>query len=187
MQLSKRLASVAILTSIYDGDTFELVLFHKGKQVDAAVSDPGSHRGGLKILAGKRRAQTWLGMFYMRDLARARRSGSAEPFSHRRALESWQERLKEVEASESLAENHLAEWCEVAGLDPDRAFGNCSEFTLKAADGQITLAFERAGLPATKAKLTAVSGATIDFKYLRSEDDCPYHRFFPAAWPVAGS
>jgi hypothetical protein len=45
VQLSKRLASVAILTSIYDGDTFEFVLFNKGKQVDAAVSDPGSHQG----------------------------------------------------------------------------------------------------------------------------------------------
>jgi hypothetical protein len=101
VQLSKRLASVAILTSIYDGDTFEFVLFHKGKQVDAAVSDAGPHQGGLKFLSGKRSAQTWLDMFYLRDLARARRSGSAEPFSQRRALESWQERLKEVEASES--------------------------------------------------------------------------------------
>ena len=184
VQLSKRLASVAILTSIYDGDTFEFVLFNKGKQVDAAVSDPGSHQGALKILAGKRRAQTWLDTFYMRDLARAHRSGSAEPFSQRRALESWQERLKEVEASESLAENHLAEWCEVAGLDPDRAFGNFGDFTRKAADGQITLAFERAGSPSTKAKLIATPDAAIDLKYFRSDDDCPYHRFFPAPWPV---
>lgn len=120
VQLSKRLASVAILTSIYDGDTFELVLFYKGKQVDAAVSDPGSHQGGLKILTGKRRAQAWLDMLYVRDFVRASWMGSGELFSQRQAVESWQERLKEVEASESLAENHLAEWCEVAGLDPDR-------------------------------------------------------------------
>jgi hypothetical protein len=46
VQLSKRLASVAILTSIYDGDTFELVLFNKGKQVDAAVSIPARIRAG---------------------------------------------------------------------------------------------------------------------------------------------
>jgi hypothetical protein len=76
VQLSKRLASVAILTSIYDGDTFEFVLFHKGKQVDVAVSDPGSHQGGLKFLAGKRRAQAWLDMFYIRDFIRARGAGA---------------------------------------------------------------------------------------------------------------
>src|ERR1700746_592016 len=53
VQLSKRLASGGILTSIHDGDTFEFVLFNKGKQVDAAVSDPDSHQAALKILAGK--------------------------------------------------------------------------------------------------------------------------------------
>src|ERR1700719_1138575 len=96
VQLSKRLASVAILTSIYDGDTFEFVLFHKGKQVDAAVSDPGSHQGGLKFLAGKRRAQAWLDMFYIRDLIRARgagapgRSVNATPWSGGRTnLKKW--------------------------------------------------------------------------------------------------
>lgn len=87
VQLSKRLASVAILTSIYDGDTFEFVLFHKGKQVDAAVRDPGSHQGGLKFLAGKRRAQAWLDMFHigissaLAVRARPGRSVNATPWS----------------------------------------------------------------------------------------------------------
>ena len=148
VQLSKRLASVAILTSIYDGDTFEFVLFHKGKQVDAAVSDPGSHQGGLKFLAGKRRAQAWLDMFYIRDLIRARGAGAPGAFSQRHAVEQWQDELKKVEASESLAENELAEWCEVVGLDPDRAFANYGDFTRRAAaDGQIMLTLERTGSP----------------------------------------
>jgi hypothetical protein len=185
VQLSKRLASVAILTSIYDGDTFEFVLFHRGKQVDAAVSDRGSHQGGLKFLTGRRRAQTWLDMFYLRDLTRVRQAGAGEPFSQRSAVEHWQERLKAAEASESLAENQLAEWCEVAGLPPDRAFGNCSDFTRKAAgSGQITLGFERTGTSAPRVKLAATRDAAIDLKYFRSDDDCPYHRFFPASWPV---
>ena len=55
--LSKKLATVAILTSVYDSDQFEFLVFHKGRQADAAVSDPESHGGGLKILSGKRRAQ----------------------------------------------------------------------------------------------------------------------------------
>jgi hypothetical protein len=185
VQLSKRLASVAILTSIYDGDTFEFVLFHKGKQVDAAVSDPGSHQGGLKFLAGKRRAQAWLDMFYIRDLIRARGAGAPGAFSQRHALERWQDELKKVEASESLAENELAEWCEVVGLDPDRAFGNYGDFTRRAAaDGQIMLTLERTGTPAGKAKPPAAPDGAVALKYLVSEDDCPYHGFFPAPWPV---
>src|SRR5580704_11262502 len=185
VQLSKRLASVAILTSIYDGDTFEFVLFHKGKQVDAAVSDPGSHQGGLKYLAGKRRAQAWLVMFYIRDLIRARGAGAPGAFSQRHAPERWQDELKKVEASESLAENELAEWCEVVGLDPDRAFGNYGDFTRRAAaDGQIMLTLERTGTPAGKAKPPAAPDGAVALKYLVSEDDCPHHGFFPAPWPV---
>ena len=187
VQLSKRLASVAILTSIYDGDSFEFILFHKGKQVDAAVSDPGSHQGGLKILKGRRRAQTWLDMFFLRDLTRAWWSGSAEPFSQRSALQRWQDRLHEAETTESiLAENELAQWCMLAGLPPDRAFGNCSDFTRKTTTPgeEITLALERTGVPSGKAKPAVTADAAIELKYFRSDDDCPYHRFFPAPWPM---
>lgn len=45
--LSKRLKSVAVLTSVYDSDRFEFIVFYNGKQVDAAVT-----RG---LLSGPRR------------------------------------------------------------------------------------------------------------------------------------
>jgi len=44
---------------VYDSDSFEFVMFHNGKQVDAAVSEPESHAGGLRMWKGKRRAQVW--------------------------------------------------------------------------------------------------------------------------------
>jgi hypothetical protein len=53
--ITKKLGTVALLTSVYDSDSFEFVMFHNGKQVDAAVSESERHAGGLKMLKGKRR------------------------------------------------------------------------------------------------------------------------------------
>jgi hypothetical protein len=79
--LSKRLKSVAVLTSVYDSDHFEFIVFHNGKQVDAAVSDPDDHSGGLKILSAKRRAATWANLFLTPDLLRSlQRSASTATF-----------------------------------------------------------------------------------------------------------
>jgi hypothetical protein len=47
VEVTKKLGTVALLTSVYDSDSFEFVMFHMGKQVDAAVSDPEGHAGGL--------------------------------------------------------------------------------------------------------------------------------------------
>jgi hypothetical protein len=71
VELTKKLGTVALLTSVYDSDSFEFVMFHNGKQVDAAVSNPEGHVGGLKMLKGKRRAQVWYSMFIGRDFRRA--------------------------------------------------------------------------------------------------------------------
>ena len=38
--LSKRLARPVIFTSVYDSDRYEFIVFYRGKQKDAAVSDP---------------------------------------------------------------------------------------------------------------------------------------------------
>ena len=71
VEVTRKLGTVALLTSVCDSDSFEFVMFHNGKQVDAAVSDPDGHAGGLKMLKGKRRAQAWRSMFIARDLPRA--------------------------------------------------------------------------------------------------------------------
>ncbi|HJZ17411.1 MAG TPA: hypothetical protein VJ251_18555 [Stellaceae bacterium] len=46
------------------------------------------------------------------------------------------------------------------------------------------LTLERTGTPAGKAKPPAAPDGAVALKYLVSEDDCPYHGFFPAPWPV---
>src|SRR5207248_11485848 len=116
-----KLATVAILTSVYDSDQFEFLVFHKGRQADAAVSDPESHGGGLKILSGKRRAQVWHDMFLPRDIGRAMQGG-APIINQVQDLQAWQERLKAASAGASVfAEDRLSRWCELAGLSPNTA------------------------------------------------------------------
>ena len=46
VQLSKPLASVAILTSIHDGDTFEFVLFTKANRSTRRSAIPGRIKAG---------------------------------------------------------------------------------------------------------------------------------------------
>jgi hypothetical protein len=44
---------------LYDSDTFEVVVFNAGKQVDLVVTNPEQYAGPLKILSDKSRAAQW--------------------------------------------------------------------------------------------------------------------------------
>jgi hypothetical protein len=177
VEVTKRLGTVALLTSVYDSDSFEFVMFHMGKQVDAAVSDPGDHAGALKMLKGKRRAQAWYSMFIGRDLRRTALAGG-----QRTLLEGWEERLKVPPTSTTpFAEDELGAWCTLAGLSPANAM---TVFEVLAAredrTGLTTLVLERT-VPKQAEAMAAPTGTTL--AYYRSDDDCPYLRFFPASWP----
>jgi hypothetical protein len=56
---SKILKTAAICTSLYDSDTFELLVFNAGKQVDLVISNPSEYSGPLKSLSAKSRASQW--------------------------------------------------------------------------------------------------------------------------------
>lgn len=177
VEITKKLGTVALLTSVQDSDSFEFIMFHNGRQVDAAVSDPDSHAGGLRMLKGKRRAQAWHSMFIARDLRRAVQAGRQGTL-----LAAWEERLKAPPGSTTaFAEDELAAWCALAGLSPERATLAPGDLTVDDEKaGCTTLLLERtAPRPAT----AALSQADMTLAYYRSDDDCPYHRFFPAAWP----
>src|SRR5580700_5886659 len=117
--VTRKLGTVALLTSVYDSDSFEFILFHNGKQVDAAVSEPESHAGGLRMLKGKRKAQAWHSAFIGRDFRRAVLAGRQG-----RLLEGWQERLKTPpRATTPFAEDELRAWCALAGLAPTNVTG----------------------------------------------------------------
>src|SRR5258708_17825201 len=111
VEVTKKLGTVALLTSVYDSDSFEFVMFHMGKQVDAAVSDPEGHAGGLKMLKGKRRAQAWHSMFIGRDYRRAVQAGRQG-----KLLEGWEGRLKGPPSSATpFAGAELGAWGRLAG------------------------------------------------------------------------
>ena len=60
---SKIFKTAAVCTSLYDSDTFEVVVFNAGKQVDLVVTDPEQYSGPLKVLSGASRAKQWSKVF----------------------------------------------------------------------------------------------------------------------------
>ena len=60
---SKIFKTAAVCTSLYDSDTFEVVVFNGGKQVDLVMTHPEQYSGPLKILSDKSRAAQWSKVF----------------------------------------------------------------------------------------------------------------------------
>ena len=60
---SKIFKTAAVCTSLYDSDTFEVVVFNAGKQVDLVVTDPEQYSGPLKVLSDASRATQWSKVF----------------------------------------------------------------------------------------------------------------------------
>jgi hypothetical protein len=60
---SKIFKTAAVCTSLYDSDTFEVVVFNAGKPVDLVMTDPEQYGGPLKILTAASRATQWSKVF----------------------------------------------------------------------------------------------------------------------------
>ena len=60
---SKIFKTAAVCTSLYDSDSFEVVVFNAGKQVDLVMTDPEQYSGPLKILTAASRAKQWSKVF----------------------------------------------------------------------------------------------------------------------------
>jgi len=60
---SKIFKTAAVCTSLYDSDTFELVVFNAGKQVDLVMTQPEQYSGPLKVLSDRSRATQWSKVF----------------------------------------------------------------------------------------------------------------------------
>jgi hypothetical protein len=56
---SKIFKTAAVCTSLNDSDTFEVVVFNAGKQVDLVMTDPEQYSGPLKVLSDASRAAQW--------------------------------------------------------------------------------------------------------------------------------
>ena len=77
---SKIFKTGAVCTSLNDSDTFEVVVFNAGKQVDLVISNPEEYSGPLKRLTDRSRATQWSRVFG-RTLTAAHLKEAAEPNS----------------------------------------------------------------------------------------------------------
>ena len=57
------MATGAVFTSLYDSDSYEFIVFSKGRQIDLLMSDVESYSGPLKRLTRKSRATQWARIF----------------------------------------------------------------------------------------------------------------------------
>jgi hypothetical protein len=191
--LSKRLKTAAVLTSIYDSDHFEFIVFHRGRQVDAVVSDPDQHAAGLKMLKAGRRIDHWKQMFFVPAIQRALATSGTPPGSasmnvireRERAFDAIMARVGKIEGA--FAEDGLSACCEAAGLDVGHALARDGDEKMSASS---RLSFEKlaAGQPANASPASRAAAGEIKLAPYLSDDDCPSLRYFPAAWPfVAGA
>ena len=60
---SRLLKTAAVFTSLYDSDSYEFVVFNKGRQVDLQMSDVETYSGPLKRLSDKARVKQWEKIF----------------------------------------------------------------------------------------------------------------------------
>ena len=60
---SKIFKTAAVCTSLYDSDTFEVVVFNAGKQIDLVMTHPEEYSGPLKVLTNASRAVQWSKVF----------------------------------------------------------------------------------------------------------------------------
>ncbi len=178
--ISKSIRTVVIVTSVLDSDSFEFLIYDRGKQIDAAVSDRDSHTGGLRFLEPKKRARAWAKAFQYRDLIKALKSETRHR-DETALLRGYEQGVAAAAAMESpFAENILGAWCAAAGLAVETPTMTLQDCIKHPSEKMQILEF------ATAAKKTkpveAPNGVQIAFA--REDDDCPYHRFYPAAWPL---
>src|SRR5262245_8251556 len=189
--LSKRLKSVAVLTSVYDSDRFEFIVFHKGKHVDAVMSDADDHTGGLKSLSPKRRMAAWGDLFLGPDLLR---SLAAQPpvLLDAERMAALAERHREFEQrlaragqiTGTFAEDLLGAWCDVAGLDVSQALAGFEHVLGEEEPAPLALLLRKAAVGSGAPEAGAATEHAVKLLAYRADDDCPYLRYYPAAWPL---
>ncbi len=59
LAISKSLKGPALVTSLHDSDSFEFIVFYRGKQIDLLMTDIDAYSGPLQVLPAKKRAQKW--------------------------------------------------------------------------------------------------------------------------------
>ncbi len=156
---SKILGTAAVCTSLYDSDTFELVLFNSGKQVDLVMTEPEQYRGPLKSLSAASRSKQWSRIF-----GRPLSAGEIERAATRDSV---------------FADDALAELSRLIGLT-----GGQSQLHFRDVEhqpGVHRLHFIKQ--PAAR----AVSDGHIVLRNYFDPDNSRMLMIYPASWPAAVS
>ncbi len=156
--VTQKLKTAALHTSIVDSDSGEIVVYHKGKQVDAVGTNV---TGDAQVrTADTARARTWRRIL---PQAMSAADGIAAPASSDRVF----------------ADNVVAGWCRVAGLDPAVALSIFDE----AAAHPAALHYHYVRDTARR-KVPAPPSTGVDLRFFTDDEDRPEHLVYPAAWPV---
>ncbi len=146
--------SVALLTSMWDSDSFQIVLFARGEQVDIVATEPTDERARLTQLSAGARTRVWGALFP---------TATQEMLAAANGLDT------------PYIEQQLAAWCATAGLDPARTTETLAQV---ASIPEVTI---RSAIPATATRGQDISPR---LSFFSSPGDTPHLRVFPAAWPV---
>jgi len=154
---SKIFKTAAVCTSLYDSDTFEVVVFNAGKQVDLVMTHPEGYGGPLTILSEKSRATRWSKVF-------------GRPLTV--------ERIRQATAADSVfADDALAEISRSIGLTSGQSQLNYGDL---ADDGSVThLHFTKQ--PSAAA---AVPEGQVVLRNYFDPDNSRMLLVYPASWPV---
>jgi hypothetical protein len=165
--VSASLRTAVVITAVQDSEDFEFILYHRGRQVDSAVSDPDTNPDALNAVRGLLQADLWrtaLGV----PTQPSGTDNQAAPF------------LSAVTSTPAAtgAEARLAAWCALAELPPAAPLRAYDELAAKPGLQRIALAASKPRRPARGQP----SQRTLHYE--RNDREYPYHRCFPAAWPI---
>lgn len=167
--LSKAAKATAVFTSVYDGDRFEMLLYSKGKPVDAVAGSDDELPDGLPRMTSSKRPGKWSALCGLRIDANAM--------------------ADILDAHAAQAEDSLSRLTGLLGLDPAAALTTFSDLERAAigskfpdldqdGEGVMRLYFRHdPGAPRVAAGVPAL-------RYHHADEDFPYHQVAPAAWPV---
>jgi hypothetical protein len=154
---SKLLKAGAVMTSLYDSDAYEFVVFNSGRQVDLLMTDAENYGGPLKRLSGRARGTQWSKIF-----GRSLTSDMVDEASRSRS---------------AFAEDAVVALSRLIGLPGDRPQRHFGDF---ASDGDAVtiLHFAKKELPA------GVADGQIVLRNYYDKDNSRKLLVWPAAWPM---
>jgi hypothetical protein len=156
---SKALKTAVVVTSLYDSDTYEFIVFANGRQVDLLMTDAESYDGPMKRLSDKSRAAKWSSLF-----GRMLNIGQIQ---------------QAITRQTSFADNVVAGLSELIGLRDGQPQLNYRDFLDERHEIAATFYFKK--------KPVALSGMPTGEIWLGDyfdPDNCRMRAVYPASWPI---